>query len=202
MPCPASLNCLQCDMTNPQECSICANGYFINSNLTCSKCSSKCIQCSSADLCSACKIGFTLPANQSLGQCLTCRFPCLTCIGVDDYCTSCTTGFTRNGWKCVNNTKIKFAMTLTDNPEQTLGKIQDLTKQILKAAGEKEEDSDRVTYENIVKGSTVVAGTLNPGSSSIAGATANLNTALVSGSLGSFKVTTYSITSDESDSMS
>lgn len=93
-------------------------------------------------------------------------------------------------------------MTLTDNPEQTLGKIQDLTKQILKAAGEKEEDSDRVTYENIVKGSTVVAGTLNPGSSSIAGATANLNTALVSGSLGSFKVTTYSITSDESDSMS
>lgn len=138
LPCPISANCLQCDMTSPQECLICENGFYVNTNMTCSKCNSQCIQCSSADICSACIIGFTLSANQTTGQCLACLFPCLTCIGIVDYCTSCATGFTKYGWKCVNNTKIKFTMTLTNTPEQTLSQVQDLTKSILRAAGEKE----------------------------------------------------------------
>lgn len=114
--CPVSSNCLQCDMTSPQECLICANGYYINTDMTCSKCSSNCLLCSSADLCSACTIGYTLPANQTSGQCLTCLFPCLTCVDTAEYCTSCATGFTKNGWKCVNDTKVKFTITITETP--------------------------------------------------------------------------------------
>lgn len=98
----------------------------------------------------------------------------------------------------MNNTKIKFIMTLTDAPEQTLSKIQDLTKCILRAAGEKEEDTDRVTYNNIVKGSTVVEGNINP-SNSVSVASVSLNSALGSGTIGQFTVQSHTITSDSDE---
>ena len=53
--------CLQCSQTNPQACSICSDGYFINGT-KCSSCPSICSTCISNSICSGCVPGFTLPS--------------------------------------------------------------------------------------------------------------------------------------------
>jgi hypothetical protein len=70
--CTNMTNCIQCDKTNTDQCTKCVNGYYINSTYKCSSCSTNCTLCSSADICSACTIGYTLAQNQTQGQCLIC----------------------------------------------------------------------------------------------------------------------------------
>jgi len=97
--CSAISNCLQCSQTNPQACSICSPGFFINGT-KCSKCSSNCSSCISETICTACVAGFTLPSSVSQGTCLSCTYPCKTCSGTTTYCTLCAEGFTKKNWMC------------------------------------------------------------------------------------------------------
>jgi hypothetical protein len=119
-------NCLQCDANN--HCAICLIGYYVDSSSLCSSCSANCLQCLSADVCSACTIGYTLPYGQTQGQCIQCQSPCVTCLGVATYCTSCVSGFTKKGWKCQNNTYVKFTFTLNDVPQNVLTNIDGLVQ--------------------------------------------------------------------------
>jgi hypothetical protein len=128
-------SCLQCDSNNVDNCAVCLNGYYVNSSSLCSSCSANCLQCLSADLCFACAIGYTLADGQSQGQCLKCQSPCETCLGIASYCTSCVTGFTKKGWKCQNNTYVKFKFTLNDVPLNVLNNIDALVQQILRTCG-------------------------------------------------------------------
>ena len=133
--CNSISNCLQCDSNNAQQCAICQNGYFVNSSSLCSACSNNCLQCLSADLCSACAVGYTLPEGQSQGQCLQCQPPCATCLGIPTYCTTCIDGFTKRGWKCQNNTYVKFTFTLNGGPEVILNDIDNIVQIILRICG-------------------------------------------------------------------
>lgn len=125
--CSSISNCLQCDPTNTQQCSVCLNGYYINSSFLCAPCSASCNLCISADICTACVVGYTLADGQSQGQCLQCQSPCATCLGVATYCTSCVSGFTKKGWKCQNNTYVQFRFTLGGTPDNVLSSIDSIT---------------------------------------------------------------------------
>jgi proprotein convertase subtilisin/kexin type 5 len=52
--CPNISNCLQCDASYTTRCSVCKNGYYLDSSYKCSTCMNNCLQCISSDLCSAC----------------------------------------------------------------------------------------------------------------------------------------------------
>ncbi len=105
-------NCIQCRTTNINACSLCANGYYINSADTCSACQSKCITCISESVCSSCSEGYTFADGFKSGQCLICFYPCLTCSGSQNYCTSCANGFQKAGWKCESIKNIGFNIKL------------------------------------------------------------------------------------------
>jgi hypothetical protein len=132
-PCASIQNCVQCDSQNPSICSICQDGYFINSG-SCSSCPASCSQCISTQLCTTCSLGYTLAFDQAQGTCLQCSSPCATCIQSTSYCTSCVDGFTKKGWKCQNNTYISFQYVLSGNStaeSQVLGQVDSIVSSIL-----------------------------------------------------------------------
>lgn len=47
-------NCTQCRTTNTKKCSLCATGYYINDDDTCSSCPKSCVSCISSSVCSGC----------------------------------------------------------------------------------------------------------------------------------------------------
>lgn len=67
--CPSIDNCIQCDEYNTYECAICANGYYIDDDGSCTACSSNCTACWSDDICTGCKPGWTLRKGQTEGRC-------------------------------------------------------------------------------------------------------------------------------------
>jgi hypothetical protein len=184
-------NCLQCDSNN--HCAICLIRYYVDNSSLCSFCSDHCLQCLSSDLCSACNIGYTLPDGQTQGQCLQCQSPCATCLGVATYCTSCMSGFTKKGWKCQNNTYVKFTFTLNDVPQNVLTNIDALVQLILRTCGENSTNIDAVTFNIIQSRPTVIDGSVTTTTTSPTVAAASLSSALATNSFGSYTVVSFSV---------
>lgn len=116
-----STNCQICSNTNLTQCLSCIPGYYLNSNTTqCNVCMSSCATCLTGNRCLICASGYTTTVGnnnlQSYGyQCLQCSYPCQTCQGQINYCTSCISGYSMIGWKCVQNFNFAFNLQLSTN---------------------------------------------------------------------------------------
>lgn len=130
-------NCIQCSHSNQQICSICQDGFYLDTTTgLCPSCPSSCTTCVGSKLCTACQIGYTLPTDQTLGYCLQCQSPCAKCSGVVKHCTSCISGFSKEGWKCLNNTRIAFTLTLGGNVAAVLTNIDAIISALLTMMGQ------------------------------------------------------------------
>jgi hypothetical protein len=102
-------------------------------------------------------------------------------------------GFTKKGWKCQNNTHVKFTFTLNDVPLNVLTNIDALVQQILRTCGENIANIDAVTFNTIQSGSTVVDGSVTTANTSPTVAASSLSSALAANSFGSYLVVSSSV---------
>lgn len=188
--CAEIANCIQCSPVNTLVCDICAQGYFKDGTTGCTACPSTCTSCVSATLCVSCAIGYSLAQDQTQGSCLQCVSPCATCIGSPTYCTSCVSGFTKQGWKCQNNTYVGFTLVLNTLATNVLGNIDTIVDQIVALDTTNMTDTSSITFISILDGSAIVSGT-------VTGATTTaLSAGLSSGaSLGGYAIQSSTIVS-------
>lgn len=88
-----SLPCLNCTIS-ASNCTACIPTYFLTEN-TCSKCSTFCLECTSATSCSVCIPGYYLKNN----QCLGCPKGCAECDSTG-LCELCKPGYTLSNGEC------------------------------------------------------------------------------------------------------
>jgi hypothetical protein len=192
-------NCIQCSQSNQQVCSICQDGYYLDSTGICPSCPSSCVTCVGSNLCTACQIGYTLPTDQSQGSCLQCQSPCASCSGVAKYCTSCITGFTKSGWKCQNNTRIAFTITLGGDVAAVLNNIDAIIAALLPMMGQNATNIEVITIQSIKSGSAVIDASASP--PSLAAAAASFTSSLAATStLGGLSITSTTVTTTGSTS--
>lgn len=115
-----STNCQICSNSNSSICLTCTFGYYLNNNTNqCNACLTSCATCLRPDGCSTCATGYTfntLYFHQSNSyQCFPCVSPCATCVSVVNYCSSCISGYSLIGWKCVQNFNFAFNLILQTN---------------------------------------------------------------------------------------
>lgn len=193
-------NCLQCRPTNNKKCSLCATGFYINDDDTCSSCPSSCVSCMSNSVCTGCAEGFTFAEGFTKGQCLKCLSPCQTCYGTQTYCTTCVSGYTKVGWKCQSNLNVGFSITLNAiSVAIVLNNIDSIVSQILTLIGANTTNTDLITFKSFKLGSVTMTGFATPttvSSSSIVSSTASLSSGLTSSTLGGFPVTSTSVVSN------
>ena len=192
LPCPTISNCVQCDELQTLKCSICSNGYYLDNAGSCVACNSNCTACESDTVCSGCKAGWTMKKGQTEGRCRACESPCLTCRGDTNFCTSCITGFTKDGWKCKNNTYIEFRIVITATVDVVMGDIDNIVCMIYAAMTKQDPttigstcDKSIVTLSTLASGSTVVGGTTSASGAS---------TSTTITSLGSYTVSSSTLT--------
>lgn len=87
--------CKECSASNPELCSFCMTGYYLNQNSYCVPCaiSSSCAYCSSSNpsLCLSCFPGYFLNNNS---VCVQCASPCTACANATaTLCTGCAIGY-------------------------------------------------------------------------------------------------------------
>jgi hypothetical protein len=156
-------NCVQCRPTNSRKCSLCATGFYINDDDTCSSCPSSCVSCISNRVCTGCAEGFTFPEGFTKGQCLKCTSPCQTCYGAQTYCTSCVGGFTKVGWKCQSNLNVGFSITLNaGSVAAVLNTIDLIVTQLLTLMGISNTKTDLITFKSFKFGSVSLDGFATP----------------------------------------
>lgn len=163
--CPNITNCLQCNPNNAFYCLLCANGYFLETNGTCTSCSSNCTYCSSNTTCTACSPGWTLVGNTTRGMCLTCQSPCATCEESQVQCTSCMPGFTRKGWKCLSASGMGFEFVLNAAAMTVLADIDNIVTSILTILNQDTNETSIVVFESITEitvSSTLLIGVATP----------------------------------------
>lgn len=189
MVCPSISNCLQCNgPSSPSSCILCANGYYIDANNSCSLCPSICTTCSSYSICSGCQPGYTLSGGQTTGNCLACTTPCLTCLNSQSYCLSCVTGFTRVGWFCKDNNNVGFQIILQETSSNILGSINSVQSDIKnKVCGSNSDLCSKISvyFNKIDPGSTVIDGSIvssDSNAQTLNTASSNFNTQIAKGS--------------------
>lgn len=197
--CSPISKCIQCRTTNISACSLCENGYYINSVDTCSACPSKCISCISEKVCLSCREGYTFAEGFTSGRCLSCTSPCKTCSGSQTSCASCVSGYSKTGWKCESNKNVGFKINLNgDNLATLLLKIDQIVIELLKLLKISETNIEAITFASIKKGSIILVGTATPPTISDT-SVLDSSTALTSGltsstSIGGLSVSSSSIT--------
>ena len=96
-------------------------GYYLNTaNNTCASCPVGCATCSSGSSCQTCISTYTISQNTVSGTpniCTKCEYPCFTCSGNAQTCTSCVSKYTLDGWQCV--TTFNFAFFISLNTDLT-----------------------------------------------------------------------------------
>jgi hypothetical protein len=198
--CSANPNCLQCRPTNSKACSLCATGFYINSADTCSSCPNNCVSCISSSVCTGCTVGYTFSDGYVQGQCLPCTAPCVTCYGSQTYCTSCKSGYTKNGWKCLSNLNVGFSVSLTtDDLAAVLTAVDQIVAQMLTYLGISHDKVDAITFSSIKHGSVNINGFATPttvSSTTVSSSTSSLSSGLSSSSLGGFSVGSSSVVSN------
>jgi len=128
-------NCIQCSSAASSVCARCSNGYFVNSDSTCTACSANCNACTSSFLCTTCSDGYTLATGQDQGQCLACVSPCATCQGSSTYCLSCVDGYTKSSWKCRRNKYVRFQLVIKTDFTTFFSGVDNLIAALLTAIG-------------------------------------------------------------------
>ncbi|KAH0576091.1 Cysteine-rich membrane protein 2 [Spironucleus salmonicida] len=112
--CGTAVNCATCapnadkckscvgnfDPKATTPCTDCLDGFFksdVSGKSTCTACSDKCTNCTSADTCTACQDGFSVDGN----KCVTCEDTnCKICSANKNVCTKCNTGYLTVDGKC------------------------------------------------------------------------------------------------------
>jgi hypothetical protein len=171
--CPYIANCTQCRSSEPSLCDKCMKGSYVTQAGTCTLCNSNCTTCVSDSICTGCTPGWTLNSNQNQGRCRPCEFPCATCVGAPNTCLSCVSGFTRDRWKCKNNTGTTFTLTISQVPADVMNVIDTLLCKLLYMLEGKDPstatadcDKSLITVETLTQGSTILVGSSSSGSSS------------------------------------
>lgn len=162
-------NCQSCSSGTLNQCDSCMNGYYLNStNNQCVSCSSSCATCQSADGCTTCASGLTATEASLVGStgiiCTACSSPCATCVNSPTTCTTCMSGFTFNGWKCVKT--FHFAFSLTLQTTQTTFNTNYFSFLLALAQALGSTETNIVTIFSISFGSVVVQGAVNPSAGS------------------------------------
>ena len=117
----------------------------------------------------------------------------MTCIGSTTYCTSCLTGFTQDGWRCINSTYIQFSFTIsTASPSAVLLDIDTIISALLVLLSENPENVHTITLSKVASGSTAIVG-VYAGATSTTAASSALTTGLSTG-LGAYTVVGVSVT--------
>ncbi|KAH0576070.1 Cysteine-rich membrane protein 2 [Spironucleus salmonicida] len=112
--CGTAVNCATCapnadkckscvgnfDPKATTPCTDCLDGFFksdVSGKSTCTACSDKCTNCTSAVTCTACQDGFSVDGN----KCVTCEDAnCNICSANKNVCTKCNTGYLTVDGKC------------------------------------------------------------------------------------------------------
>jgi hypothetical protein len=97
--------CQNCMQNNPAYCILCEGGFYSSVNGNCMPCSasSNCQTCSSItpQVCDTCfNYGFLSTINQT-SICQYCSYPCLTCAGTSNNCTSCAVPYLYANNSCI-----------------------------------------------------------------------------------------------------
>ena len=163
-------NCQLCS-ANLTQCVSSSPGYYLSATSNvCNPCPTQCSTCIRSDTCLNCASGYTSLAtmlvNSQIGgvQCLACTFPCVTCEGTQDYCTSCAPGYQFSGWKCTQIFNFKFAITLSASMVTFNTNYFSFIQALSSAIGT--SDSSIVSIAAITFGSVIINGGLAPTTSS------------------------------------
>jgi hypothetical protein len=93
---------------------------------------------------------------------MKCSSPCLTCIGSSTSCSSCIDGFTKKGWKCLNNTYVGFSIVFNADPTTVFNNIDSIVSSFLEMAKKTNSNVDlsSVTFDSFKQGSTIASGSV------------------------------------------
>jgi hypothetical protein len=107
---PCSTSCMYCAVGQPNSCTACFAGAFLNGN-SCTSCQFPCITCNSnigVTSCSSCPSGYLLTASSTCSQITqnsTCGQNCGTCTQTSSSsnptCVNCLGGYVLTGGLCV-----------------------------------------------------------------------------------------------------
>lgn len=160
----STANCQSCNSLNLAQCYSCQRGFYMSSTGTCDACPAQCQGCFSSTGCLTCAKGYTIKENavQTAGgfECVKCNSPCATCMKNPDYCTSCIIGYDFAGWKCTQNFKFSFNLTLTVDIATFEQKYMVFIEALAKAA--KIIDINGITLNSITAGSVILEGSVAP----------------------------------------
>lgn len=154
-------NCQLCSASTPGVCQSCMAGYYLGSSNECIVCDSSCATCLSGESCTSCASGFTTTDTSTNGQngftCSACQSPCATCSGSTTTCNSCASGFSFNGWRCVQNFHFFFTLTLQVSVTAFNPNYFTFLTQLAQALSSS-SNTDSVAIFSISSGSTIVSG--------------------------------------------
>lgn len=118
-------------------------------------------------MCTSCINGYTLPSGISAGMCIACMAPCLTCLNTPTYCTSCRSGFTKQGWKCKNKLNVGFKLVIgAPSVEHVLGIIDNLVAALLASMGQNANNVDLIAFTSMTRRTIVTNGRVGSESTS------------------------------------
>jgi hypothetical protein len=67
-------------------------------------------------------------------------------------------GYTKNGWKCQNNTYVGFTIVLNSDPASVLNNIDAIVDGLVALTNSNSTDASSITFTSIQQGSTVASG--------------------------------------------
>jgi hypothetical protein len=200
--CKGGDNCRTCDNINIEKCASCVRGYYLTSSQTCAACNiTGCITCDNEAYCTQCKKGYTLSGTNAESTCLKCDDSCETCFESPANCDVCANGYSKKGWKCVNNNNVKLSLQLagdftTFTTDQYMNVEQEVCDKVSK-------DRSQVNVDELRSSSIVVVATIDVANTAQQAAVVSaLNSAFGSGSsLAGFSIESSSFTSVTVDSV-
>ena len=153
----ANTKCSRCLATNNQTCTSCYDGTYLNGT-TCVACPVGCETCSSGTHCTTCELGYTALSSPIVTSvsCVKCSSPCAQCSGTSSTCTSCISGFTLVGWKCLSSFNYGFTVTLNTNLATFYTNYQGFLQAI--ATSVQTSEINVTTLTSIATGSVIVNG--------------------------------------------
>lgn len=147
------------------------DGYYLDSSSNvCTTCSTGCAECLSSTGCVKCADGYTTTETSASGTagftCEACTGRCATCLGTTNKCTSCVSGYTLKGWKCIKSFRFTFGLVLTTTKAIFYKRFIIFLRIIALALNPSATTSESITISTISFGSVIVGGSGDPNSDS------------------------------------
>ena len=204
--CNSTLNCARCPQNQPNQCTVCSVGYYLNSSNICQICPNSCLGCLGPNICLICAPGY-IPAQsgQIIGMndnlfpqtCVACQSPCLTCYGDIYSCASCiNSNYTLYGDICLSNFYYLVSVVFNVDLAVFENNYLNFMNQIASAAGVSIND---ITVLSIVSGSVTVTMAISspnaPGSQAAITAQNNIQNLIQNGTtIDNMPITSSSLT--------